>query len=130
MRGTASDDCARRDFSARADSFLAVWGAPIAAAGLLSLPIVPAWVTAAAWSAAFVWMGGACLINARRCGRVHCFVSGPILLLGAAFAAAIALEFVHINAVGFAGAVAATLALSALSYVFELVWGRYAGAGR
>lgn len=44
------------------------------------------------WSAGRLWLwipsffvaGVACLVNARRCGRRHCYVTGP-LYLGAAF---------------------------------------------
>lgn len=32
------------------------------------------------WALALAWMGGACLLNARRCGRVHCRFTGPFLL--------------------------------------------------
>jgi hypothetical protein len=28
-------------------------------------------------------MGTACLVNATRCGRVHCYVTGPFFLLAA-----------------------------------------------
>lgn len=35
------------------------------------------------WSAGFTVSGIACLVNARRCGRLHCFYTGP-LYLGAA----------------------------------------------
>lgn len=38
------------------------------------------------WAAALVWLGVACLLNARRCGRLHCFVTGPYFL-GLALAA-------------------------------------------
>ena len=130
MQSELPEDCVRKDLSADTRSFLAVWGAPIAMAGVLSLAPVPAWMTAAAWAAAFVWMGAACLFNARRCGRVHCFVSGPILLAGAGLVAAIGLDLIRAGAFGFAAAVAVTLALSGLSYVFELFWGRYRGAAR
>ncbi len=44
-----------------------------------------------AWTAArpLLWIpslavaGAACLVNASRCGRLHCFVTGPLFLLGA-----------------------------------------------
>jgi hypothetical protein len=39
----------------------------------------------ALWSVGFTVGGIACLINARRCGRLHCFYTGP-LYLGAAAA--------------------------------------------
>ena len=35
------------------------------------------------WIVALLWMGGACLVNAVRCGRLHCYVTGPFFLLGA-----------------------------------------------
>ena len=36
------------------------------------------------WSAALILMGGACIANARRCGRTHCRFTGPFYLLMAA----------------------------------------------
>ncbi len=37
-------------------------------------------VHTARWTAGFAVMGTACLVNARRCGRRHCFYTGPLLL--------------------------------------------------
>jgi len=31
-----------------------------------------------------LWMGGACVANARRCNRTHCRFTGPFLILMAA----------------------------------------------
>jgi Ca2+/Na+ antiporter len=31
----------------------------------------------AVWIIALVWMGTACILNARRCGRTHCRYTGP-----------------------------------------------------
>ena len=50
-----------------------------------------AFVIGAAWTGARVWLwipallvaGSACLVNASRCGRLHCFVTGPLFVLGA-----------------------------------------------
>jgi hypothetical protein len=39
------------------------------------------------WIPAFLVMGVACLVNAARCGRLHCFVTGPAYLLAALYAA-------------------------------------------
>lgn len=33
------------------------------------------------WSIALAWIGGGCLANALRCGRVHCSVMGPSFLV-------------------------------------------------
>jgi hypothetical protein len=32
------------------------------------------------WTAALLWIGTACLLNARRCGRTHCRFTGPFYL--------------------------------------------------
>ena len=46
---------------------------------------LPDAVRAAVWAAACAVMGGACLVNAMRCGRIHCYFTGPFLLaVGAA----------------------------------------------
>jgi peptidoglycan/LPS O-acetylase OafA/YrhL len=63
----------------------------VATAGLFWLPIAAllasgffdigqGWRTAV-WVAALSTMGIACLVNARRCGRVHCYATGPFFLL-------------------------------------------------
>ena len=33
------------------------------------------------WTIAIAWIGSACLANAVRCGRVHCSIMGPALLI-------------------------------------------------
>lgn len=32
------------------------------------------------WIVALAWMGTACILNARRCGRTHCRFTGPYYL--------------------------------------------------
>ncbi len=41
------------------------------------------WAAARAWLwiPAFLVMGATCVVNAARCGRLHCFVTGPVYLL-------------------------------------------------
>ncbi len=51
--------------------------AAIAASG--PLPLTIGWRTAV-WAVACAIMGGVCLANAVRCGRVHCYFTGPFLL--------------------------------------------------
>jgi len=36
---------------------------------------------AAIWTIALIWMGAACLLNAKRCGRTHCRYTGPYYLV-------------------------------------------------
>ena len=58
---------------------LLAWWLPHAAlvAGLLD--VVPA--RTVIWVVALAWMGVACILNARRCGRTHCRFTGPYYLV-------------------------------------------------
>lgn len=69
---------------ARGRTFLLLWGAPIAlilatslANGLDALAVRPA---AVLWTIGTGWIAAGCLVNARRCGRVHCIIAGTLLL--------------------------------------------------
>jgi hypothetical protein len=58
----------------------ALFGLPIVAivaSGVFNIGM--AWRTAV-WAAALATMGVACLANALRCGRVHCYLTGPFFL--------------------------------------------------
>lgn len=57
---------------------LLIWGVPIAVI-VMSADLggnYPAFV----WPPALGFMGVACLVNARRCGRLHCYFTGPLFL--------------------------------------------------
>lgn len=57
--------------------------AAIVASGFFA--IEPAW-RGALWAVALATMGFGCLANAIRCGRVHCYFTGPFFLVVAAVA--------------------------------------------
>jgi hypothetical protein len=67
-----------RDWVSDLGTFAIAWGLPTALI-LLGLLTGPA-ARAALWTVALAWMGGACLLNARRCGRTHCRYTGPYYL--------------------------------------------------
>ena len=77
------------------------------------------------WMVSFVWMGTGCILNARRCHRLHCYISGPAFFLGAAalvlLATGIALSGPH----SLINIVSITLAVALLSFVPEMIWRRY-----
>ncbi len=50
-------------------------------ASLLAGLLVPPPLRVAMWSTALLWMGLACILNSRRCGRTHCRYTGPYYLL-------------------------------------------------
>ena len=61
---------------------LLLWRLPTAAIAASSV-LRDSPIKAGIWTAAFTQMGLACLVNASRCGRVHCYFTGPFFLLGA-----------------------------------------------
>ena len=99
-----------------------IWGWPalgLIVSGVLDLEMY-------AWPPLLAWMGVACLLNARRCGRRHCFYTGPFFL------ALAGLSLVHgIGLVDFGPAGWRWLGLSLvigwliLHYGVEALWGKY-----
>jgi|SRR6516162_1547016 hypothetical protein len=80
--------------SARSRDFLSSWRISAVAYGLPTAAIAIAGVLpigdptrAGVWSVACLAMAGACFANARRCGRVHCYFTGPFFLVVALVAA-------------------------------------------
>ena len=86
---------------------------------------VPLRIEAGIWAALFVWMGAACLVNARRCHRLHCYISGPVFLLGAVATGLLAFG-VPLGPHALNNTVSITLVLALLSFVPEMIWRRYA----
>ncbi len=116
----------RKDWTRRPLTIILWWELPMVAsvsAGLLHLPFR---ASAGGCAVAFAWMATGCLLNARRCRRVHCYISGPVLLLGAIFAGLVAAGVADLSPQVFGNAVSATLVLAMLSFVPEIVWRRYA----
>ena len=53
-----------------------IWGIPAVA-----LIVSPQRYRVIVWPVLLTFMGAACILNARRCGRVHCYVTAPFFLL-------------------------------------------------
>jgi hypothetical protein len=103
--------------------FVIAWGVPIAALifgsrlGIQEIIVTPA---------ALTWMGAACLLNARGCSRLHCFITGPYFLLLAAVSLLHGFEIVPLGAGGWRGIGVATLVGGVALWVLpERIWGKY-----
>ncbi len=69
----------RSDLAGGFVSFGLIWGVPIAALVLGGIFDVEAFL----WPPALAVMGIGCLANAFRCGRLHCYITGPFFLIAA-----------------------------------------------
>jgi hypothetical protein len=80
--------------------------------------------TALVWMVSFIWMGTGCILNARRCHRLHCYISGPAFLLGAAALALLEAGVPVLGSHSLNNIVGITLAVVLLSFVPE-AWRKY-----
>jgi hypothetical protein len=69
-----------RDLASRAWPFAFLWGLPLAVLVMTGLAPVDAGLRTVAWTASLAMAGVACLVNARRSGRLHCQMTGPFFL--------------------------------------------------
>ncbi len=115
----------RADWFANRSAAFVLWYVPIAA-GIAGGFLLPMRGAAIVWAAAFAWMGAACIANALRCHRLHCYISGPVFLLGALASVLIASGVVAPGARALSNTVSATLVLVLLAFLPELIWRKYA----
>ncbi|MGE5323667.1 MAG: hypothetical protein ACM3SW_12425 [Actinomycetota bacterium] len=89
-----------------------------------SWPVARGWL----WIPALLIAGGGCMANAARCGRWHCYFTGPLYILGALYLALALPDLVPLNAGLFWIVV---LVVSCLSQCLEIPLGKYRrGFGR
>ena len=88
-----SSQCSARDLTGRKTAWF-LWYVPI-----LLVIVGSSWDRGRLWLwvPAFAVMGAGCLANAVRCGRTHCYVTGPLFLLAAVFVALSGLGVVSLH---------------------------------
>ncbi len=74
------------------------------------------------WIPALLVMGIGCVVNARRCGRLHCYLTGPLFLLAAIYVALSETSLVPLRPGIFLFVV---FAIAMLACLAELPLGRY-----
>ena len=119
------DAVKRKDLARQPVSALFWWGLPIAIGVVVALLHLSLRLSAGICAVSFAWMATGCFLNALRCHRLHCYISGPAFLLGTFFAAPVALDVTALGPQMFHNGVTAILMLAGLSFVPEMVWKRY-----
>ena len=71
--------CNHADWVARRRTLALAWGLPSAVL-VCSLFVESPW-RAWIWVPSLLWMGAACLVNAIRCGRTHCYFTAPLFFV-------------------------------------------------
>lgn len=110
-----------------------IFSSPLLAFAVFWLPAIAIVVAGASrewrtpvWTIALGVMGLACIANARRCGRVHCYITGPFFLAMALVTLLYRFGFVPLgrngwNLIGLINLVGAML----LCCVPEMLFGKY-----
>ncbi len=112
--------CSQRDLLGGWWAFV-FWCVPT---GLVLIGAAMPALRAPLWIPSFAIMGVACLVNAGGCGRLHCFVTGPLFLIASLATALDALDLVHVSwKLVFLGTGSGTL----LAYGLEWLRGKYVG---
>jgi hypothetical protein len=113
-----------RDFLCKGPSACLLWCAPWVAFALGFS--VPPRLRTALWTTSLAFMGVVCLVNARRCSRIHCLFTGPFFILGAIASLWYGLGFLPLGSSGWKWIGAVTIiGAIVLTCIPELVLGRY-----
>ena len=114
-----NDSCRKSDLVANRIGLL-LWGLPI-----ILLVVGAIWAEARVWlwTPALLTAGAACIANAARCRRVHCYLTGPLYLLGGMVTLLRGLDIVPLpwSWIGY-GLLGGTF----LAYIPEWIRGKYA----
>jgi hypothetical protein len=80
------------------------------------------------WTASLSIIGAACVANAARCGRMHCYIAGPFFLVMSVFTLLFGVGVVPLGANGW-NVIGLTILFGAiaLSCLSELFFGKYRG---
>lgn len=122
---TSADSHKQRDWVSNVRARLVAWDLPTIAlvGGIFIDPPIKTLV----WATALVWMGVACLANARRCGRRHCYFTGPFFLLMAIMVVLHGQKIIWLGPNGWLwiGITLVVVGWGVLWYLPERVWGKF-----
>ena len=119
----------QRDLTGRKVGRFVLWQLPVIVfvAGYF---VAPTWRTTL-WTAALTVAGTACIANAARFGRLHCYLTGPFLLFGAVVTLTYGLGVLPLGPSGW-GSIGLVVAVGSCFFgcVPEWIWGKYVTRAR
>ena len=120
-----SSECGEsKDWVSDSSTFAVVWGLPgvILIVGYFFDPFTRTIM----WMGALLWKGVACVANAARCGRTHCYFTGPYFFLLAIGTVLHGFRIVDLGANGWVWLGLAIFAGGGFLWVFtERMWGKF-----
>jgi hypothetical protein len=112
------------DFLCKGQSACLLWCVPWLAFALGFR--APPGLRTALWTTSLAFMGVACLVNASRCGRIHCRFTGPFFIVGALTSLGYGLGLLPFRPSGWKWiGVVTIISAIALTCIPEVVLGRY-----
>lgn len=96
MDSTATTCKSRDILSSRWRVFILYW-LPTIAIVVAGVPAFSSSWRTAVWTVTLATMGMACLVNALRCGRLHCFLTRPFFFLMSLVALSYGLGILHLG---------------------------------
>ncbi|MBI1330937.1 MAG: hypothetical protein GC166_13660 [Alphaproteobacteria bacterium] len=119
-----SETSVNRDLAGTCARMVAWWGPGVAL--ILITADLGWWWRVAGWSLGLAWFGGLCLVNAARCGRLHCYFTGPFYLTMSALVVAVGFHLVSFGQQSWnLIALATLLGWILFTTIPEWIWGRY-----
>jgi len=115
------------DWVSDSRAFAVAWGLPgvILIIGIFQDPFTRTMM----WTGALLWQGIACLANATRCGRTHCYFTGPFFLLFALVTILHGSHTIELGSNGWGWLGLVIIASSGTLWFFtERVWGKFLSA--
>jgi hypothetical protein len=103
------------------------WCVPIAIGFAAAFLSSNSTLVAGVWCVCLAWMGAGCLLKAVRCRRLHCYLAGPTFMIGAVAELLVATGWSAPGPHAATNIAGGVLVLALLSFVPEMVWGRYIG---
>jgi len=121
------ESCESKDWVSDSRAYAFAWGLPgvILIIGIFMDPFIRTIM----WTVALVWKGVACLANATRCGRTHCYFTGPFFLLVALMTILHGFHIVSLGENGWSWVGLSIIVGTVTLWLFtEIVWGKFLSA--